>query len=366
MLERVRAYPHHSETTYYMLDSSYVQGANPNSMRDQGICRNAVYNFDPCLENQEQAEGLNSFYNGQPEYMSSSYEFKGERERQGYLKSQHGDKEAQGVIEYPNQDLYSFGGKTRIHTAAKEAELPLDEQASNGFNYFQSAKGDTNIPVGVDKEYHEQVNDYQKNISNGIFSPGLSIEQYIVNRQERDPAYISMSSMKRAQSVGRVSRKSNGLRRHHTSHVRKRSGKSEYRRKVRQQRGHEINLAPPKNGGLAREVPMTGFTPCRPNAITRKPDEQAKKDFIKKMTQSQEGWQRSQARDVIDRVSDYKQSAHREVSERQSRHSHKSGKSVKSLSIALGKEKKRRRKLEAEVHDVKAQLTQLYDTLSNK
>lgn len=87
MLERVSPLTNLLETTYYMLDSSYVQGANPNSMRDQGMCRNAVYNLDPCLENPEQVEGMNSFYNGQPEYMSSSYEFKGERERMGYLKS---------------------------------------------------------------------------------------------------------------------------------------------------------------------------------------------------------------------------------------------------------------------------------------
>jgi len=85
------------------------------------------------------------------------------------------------------------------------------------------------------------------------------------------------------------------------------------------------------------------------------------------MTQSQEGWQRSQAREVIDRVCDYKQSAApRETASRKSRHSHRSEKSVKSLSVALGKERQKRRKLEAEVHDVKAQLTQLYDTLSNK
>jgi len=200
---------------------------------------------------------MNSFYNGQPEYMSSSYDFKGEGERMGYVKSQHGDREAQGVIEYPNQDLYSFGGKTRIQTAAKQAELSVHEQASNGFNYFQTVKGDTNMPVEVNKEYHEEVNDYQKNISNAIFSPGLSLGQYVANIQETEPAY---TSMKRAQSVGRVSRK-HGARRNHTAHTRKRSGKSEVRRKVRAQRGHEITLAPHTQTGFAREPQRTGYQP---------------------------------------------------------------------------------------------------------
>ena len=32
---------------YYMIDSTYRIPSNPNSMRDQGLCWNAVYNFDP-------------------------------------------------------------------------------------------------------------------------------------------------------------------------------------------------------------------------------------------------------------------------------------------------------------------------------
>jgi len=51
---------------------------------------------------------------------------------------------------------------------------------------------------------------------------------------------------------------------------------------------------------------------------------------------------------------------------RPSNRSRRTGKSAKSLSIQIGKEKRRRRKLEAEVNDVKAQLSQLYDTLGKK
>jgi hypothetical protein len=47
-----------------------------------------------------------------------------------------------------------------------------------------------------------------------------------------------------------------------------------------------------------------------------------------------------------------------------SKQSCRSGKSAKSLSIALGQEKKKRKKLEGEVKDIKNQLTNLYETLS--
>jgi uncharacterized coiled-coil DUF342 family protein len=44
--------------------------------------------------------------------------------------------------------------------------------------------------------------------------------------------------------------------------------------------------------------------------------------------------------------------------------SHKSGHTVKSLSIALGEEKKKRKQLEGEVTTIKNQLTTLYNQLA--
>jgi len=44
--------------------------------------------------------------------------------------------------------------------------------------------------------------------------------------------------------------------------------------------------------------------------------------------------------------------------------SHKSGHTVKSLSIALGEEKKKRKQLEGEVSDIKNHLTSLYKQLA--
>lgn len=41
----------------------------------------------------------------------------------------------------------------------------------------------------------------------------------------------------------------------------------------------------------------------------------------------------------------------------------KSGSTVKSLSIQLNQEKKKRKELEHEVHDIKNQLTSLYQAL---
>jgi len=56
-----------------------------------------------------------------------------------------------------------------------QAEGNLDDSASRGHSYFEVVKG-IEQPDAYDKDYHEEVNDYQKNVSDGIFSPGLSLE----------------------------------------------------------------------------------------------------------------------------------------------------------------------------------------------
>jgi hypothetical protein len=68
-----------------MLDSTYLVGANPNSMRDQGQCRNAVYNMEGALLG---ATGSSDpFYTGREEFLSSSGKFHPEDERLGWVKS---------------------------------------------------------------------------------------------------------------------------------------------------------------------------------------------------------------------------------------------------------------------------------------
>jgi len=109
----------------------------------------------------------------------------------------------QGVIEYPNQDLYAFGGKTKITSAMDEASMDLDQSATKGLQYFDGVRPETAAPKHVDKEFHERVNDYTKNISQGIFSPGLVLEQYSENIKEKEPGYQTLTTMKRSASAGR-------------------------------------------------------------------------------------------------------------------------------------------------------------------
>ena len=108
-------------TNFYMLDSTYLQASNPSSMRDQGICRNTVYNMTPGAD----PSASQQFYDGKEQFMASAYQFKGEKERLAYVKAHQGDRKVQGVIDYKNQDLYSFGGRQPIGRAYREASQDL-------------------------------------------------------------------------------------------------------------------------------------------------------------------------------------------------------------------------------------------------
>ena len=107
--------------------------------------------------------------------MGSALKFAGESERMGYINARQGDRKVQGVIDYKNQDLYSFGGKSHIRKAYGEASLDLKDAACKGNYYFEN-KGRPESVMVVEKEYHERVNDYTKNISQGIFFPSLTVE----------------------------------------------------------------------------------------------------------------------------------------------------------------------------------------------
>ena len=43
---------------FYMIDSTYLVASNPNSMRDQGPCRNAEYYFRPQTQGVSQPQNL--------------------------------------------------------------------------------------------------------------------------------------------------------------------------------------------------------------------------------------------------------------------------------------------------------------------
>lgn len=152
---------------FYMIDSTYLVASNPNTMRDNGPCRNAEYyvQLDP---SQEDADGYNNTLRSQFEWSDP------QKNRMGYVKGK-GNKKIQNLIDYPNKDVYSFGGKTKMGASYhhKNAYTGLIEPDS-GF-YRTTNKWTQSVDDGelIDKELHEKVNDYTKNISQPIFSPGM-------------------------------------------------------------------------------------------------------------------------------------------------------------------------------------------------
>lgn len=134
-----------------------------------------MYDFSPLAAPINTVDG---YYNGTPEFLSTSYSFNGEGERWGYIHTNKGDSKAQGIINYPNRDVYSYGGKSRIKSAYSNVNSDLDEVASKGYSYYNTLIGRKNNQNVYQKDYHENVNDYQKNISQSIFSPGNTLPQY--------------------------------------------------------------------------------------------------------------------------------------------------------------------------------------------
>ena len=93
---------------------------------------------------------------------------------------------------------------------------------------------------------------------------------------------------------------------------------------------------------------MEKFAPLRENAIVARPTEFAKTKFVQSISGGNTNYE-------------YTPSVKSHVSKHES---HKSGHTVKSLSIALGEEKKKRKQLEGEVSTIKNQLTTLYNQLA--
>lgn len=142
---------------YYMIDSTYLVASNPNTMRDLGPCRNAEYYFTPSWGYDETGAMKNTF--------------------QTINSSQSPEKV--GKTFFKNKDGYSFGGKTKFGdmTHHKNAYTGLVELNPS---YYVSkdnkwSKSIDESKLKVYREYNQKVNDYTKNISQTIFSPGLTI-----------------------------------------------------------------------------------------------------------------------------------------------------------------------------------------------
>ena len=129
-------------------------------------------------------------------------------------------------------------------------------------------------------------------------------------------------------------------------------------RRVEAQRGYALKLARRRTVESGRETPMHQYTPCRPNAVTRIPEPEAKQRFVQqindqRLANASRGTNRDrQAKEfVATMAAEQEQQQHRPRTK--SGRSRRSGKSVKSLSIQLHREKRKRKKLEAEVDNVR-------------
>ena len=91
---------------FYMLDSTYLVASDPNSMRDQGPCRNAEYHFRPSTA------GGNSAGFSTTGFTTMGYQ-NPQNARKQFIKSK-GNKQVQDIIDHKNKSVYGFGGKTRI------------------------------------------------------------------------------------------------------------------------------------------------------------------------------------------------------------------------------------------------------------
>ena len=166
-----------------MLDSTYLVASNPNTMRDLGPCRNAEYYFAPSGAFDETSGMRNT-----AQTMSQS---------QSPIKV--------GKTFLKNRDGYSFGGKTRF------GDLHHHKNAYTGMTelnpaYYVSknskwSKSIDESALKVNREYNQKVNDYTKNISQSIFSPGLTVNGGF-SKNSKTPGKYRGKLMQQRRSIG--------------------------------------------------------------------------------------------------------------------------------------------------------------------
>ena len=121
----------------FMSDGTALNMGDPNSMRDQGTTRNAVYN-------------------GQIRFSSSK-----SMNRLPYRQFMRRDGPS-------NNTFYSFGGSKMIREETERQEHVLNPI----FRDYDCKVGTHDAPVIFRKDLNQRVMDYTKNISEPIFSPG--------------------------------------------------------------------------------------------------------------------------------------------------------------------------------------------------
>lgn len=149
----------------------------------------------------------------------------------------------------------------------------LDEVASKGYSYYNTLLGKKNNEYVYQKDYHENVNDYQKNISQSIFTPGNTLPQYTQTiRDSFNPNYTPLLKNRAKSAAHR--------RRSPQKHSPEKVKNKDLHKTVKQQRGHTIKLVKRNNSNEMRETKMQKFNPLRDNAIVANPSEMAKTKFI--------------------------------------------------------------------------------------
>ena len=91
-------------TPYYMLDSTYLVASDPNSMRDNGPCRNAEYVFNP-------GDGHARPVTGDRLMRTWSTIRDSKPQQRGNNNAVY------SVVRNRNKGLYGFGGTTKIGAA---------------------------------------------------------------------------------------------------------------------------------------------------------------------------------------------------------------------------------------------------------
>lgn len=138
-----------------MVDSSYTVPSNPNTMRDGGPCRNAVYTVN------DEAE---------QEYLRRSQQTFG-RTLASFSQVPINIKD----LERARESLNSRCMHVRPHSSFGHTQSRINSSQSSAFlsclSYGTPSKY---TPYVVDKVEVVRTNDYTKNISGSIFSPGLT------------------------------------------------------------------------------------------------------------------------------------------------------------------------------------------------
>ena len=132
-----------------MLDSSYMNAGDPNSMRDNGATRNCAYIAQIGEPFSKTFSHLRS--TSKPDYS-------------GYLIPK-------SINTQTNNTFYSFGGSKMINNVRFDNEMVAPVLLPNQAVYSQR-------PCDIIREHNiNRVNDYTKNISESIFSPGVLPDQ---------------------------------------------------------------------------------------------------------------------------------------------------------------------------------------------